>query len=330
MKTERHAIWVKPTVVVSKCLEFDACRYNGDKLKDEVVKLLKEYVRFIPVCPEVEIGLGIPRNTIRLVNTNKGTHLMEPKTGDDHTYKMELFAKTFARENHEIDGFILKSKSPSCGIYGVKVYSKLKKSSTMFTRSGVFALNMKSAFPQIPIEEEGRLTNSEIRRHFFTSIFTIAEFRRMMSQGIDAKSIIKFHTRHKYLFMMYNQKAMREMGRLLGQMEAKKMNQIAYLYFENILRIFKRMPSKKSTTNVLMHIFGYFSKKLSKSERDHFLSLLNDYKNKFTSINILNGILSSWIKRFDERYLRQQSFFTPFPAQLIIPLDSAKGRVIKN
>lgn len=329
MNTEQRTDWFKPKILVSKCLEFDACRYNGDKLNDEIVKLLQDHVQFVPVCPEVEIGLGVPRNTIRLVNTDKGPRLMEPKTGDDHTHKMASFTKQFARENQEIDGFILKSKSPSCGIYGIKVYSKLEKSSPLYTRSGIFALNMKAAFPQIPLEEEGRLTNLEIRNHFLTSIFTIAEFRGMLTKGVDVKSLITFHSRHKLLFMMYNQTAMREMGRLLGKMRANKIKQTADDYFQNMLRLFQRIPSKKSATNVLMHAFGYFSKRLNKSEKDHFLSLLNDYKNKFTSIHVLNGILFSWIKRFDEAYLRQQSFFMPFPEQLVIPLDSGKGRVLK-
>lgn len=327
MSITKHYNWSKPRIAVSKCLEFDACRYNGDRLNNKIVKFLMEHVEFVPVCPEVEIGLGVPRETIRLVNSENGIRLMEPATGNDYTDRMVSFADSFSQNNQNIDGFILKSRSPSCGIYGVKVYPSIKKSPVAFGDKGLFTSKIKELLPGIPAEEEGRLTNAEIREHFLTSVYTIAHFRSLNSD-LSKRKLIEFHTRHKLLFMMYNQSAMRDMGRLLGNMKDQTLKETATIYFQNLLRVFAKKPSKKSASNVLMHAMGYFSKQLSSSEKKHFLKHLNEFVNRYTPISVLNGILGSWINRFNEDYLSKQSFFKPFPEELITPLNSSKGRAI--
>jgi uncharacterized protein YbgA (DUF1722 family)/uncharacterized protein YbbK (DUF523 family) len=285
------------------------------------------HVEFVPVCPEVEIGLGVPRETIRLVNSENGIRLMEPATGNDYTDRMVSFADSFSQNNQNIDGFILKSRSPSCGIYGVKVYPTIEKSPVAFGDKGLFTSKIKELLPGIPAEEEGRLTNAEIREHFLTSVYTIAHFRSLNSD-LSKRKLIEFHTRHKFLFMMYNQSAMRDMGRLLGNMKDQTLKETATIYFQNLLRVFAKKPSKKSASNVLMHAMGYFSKKLSSSEKKHFLKHLDEFVNRYTPISVLNGILGSWINRFNEDYLSKQSFFKPFPEELVTPLNSSKGRTI--
>ena len=161
----------KPRIVVSKCLEFDACRYNGLPINDSIIRSLKEYVEFIPICPEVEIGLGTPRDPIRLIYQEKKIKLVQPSTKKDITIKMKKFSDEYVNSLGPIDGFILKNKSPSCGIYGIKVYDDIDKSSVKFKDKGLFAKSILSHFSNFPIEEEGRLKNKGIREHFFTAIF---------------------------------------------------------------------------------------------------------------------------------------------------------------
>ena len=148
---------VKPVVVVSKCLGFDACRYNGDIIEEEFLKRLEPFVRFVPVCPEMEIGLGTPREPVRIVNGNGELKLLQPATGLDLTERMRAFSSTFLASLKEVDGFILKSRSPSCGPAEVKVYKSTERGAPVAWSSGLFAGAVLEKFPGLAVEDEGRL-----------------------------------------------------------------------------------------------------------------------------------------------------------------------------
>lgn len=193
----------KPSVIVSKCLEFDACRYNGQLISDGFVRNLQKFVRFIPVCPEVEIGLGIPREPIRIVLKGESLRLQQPATGLDLTKEMTDFAHTYLDALRDVDGFILKSRSPSCGPKDVKVYTE--GSIPAGKNSGLFAQEVLARFSNLAIEDEGRLRNFAIREHFLTKLFTLASFRRVKKQG-TMKSLVLFQSENKLLLMSYNQK----------------------------------------------------------------------------------------------------------------------------
>ncbi|MBI4398245.1 MAG: DUF523 domain-containing protein [Candidatus Omnitrophica bacterium] len=155
----------KPVVVLSKCLEFEACRYNGQVIPDSFIKKLIPHVDFMPVCPEVEIGLGTPRAPIRLVEEKEKIHLMQSGTLADVTHRMTSFSKKYLDSLKDVDGFILKSRSPSCGLKEVSVYRSLEKSASIGKRTGLFAEAVLNAFPGLAIEDEGRLLNLKIREH---------------------------------------------------------------------------------------------------------------------------------------------------------------------
>jgi uncharacterized protein YbbK (DUF523 family) len=162
----------KPIIVVSKCLGFDHCRYNGLIINDDFVEKLKAYVEFKPVCPEVEIGLGIPREPIRVVDIGGDIRLIQPDTGRDLTETMQDFANSFLDSVGTVDGFILKSRSPSCGIKDVKIYSGTKNDSMVLEKSGgFFGKAVIEKFPYLAIEDEGRLKNFRIREHFLTKLY---------------------------------------------------------------------------------------------------------------------------------------------------------------
>lgn len=315
----------KPVIVVSKCLGFSACRYNGVTIYDEFVNMLKKYADFRPICPEVEIGLGVPRNPVRVVSINNSLRLIQPSTNIDLTETMNNFAYSFLNSIDEIDGFILKSRSPSCGIKDVKIYPSKENSMVIGKGSGFFGLAVIDRFPNLPVEDEGRLTNFRIREHFLTKIFTFAKFREIKSSK-SMKQLVKFHSESKMLLMSYNQKEMRMLGRIVANFEKKSIDVLIKEYEEHLLSAFKQIPKYTSNINVLMHGLGYFSDNLSHEEKAFFLDILEKYRLGKVPLSVPLSILRSYIVRFKQEYLIQQNFFRPYPEELIEISDSGKGR----
>ena len=291
--------FIKPKIIISKCLEFDACRYDGQLINNKNIKKLKNYIDFIPVCPEVEIGMGIPRESIKIIKKGNKEILYQEKTNTDFSLKMYDFSKEYLNKIKSIDGFILKSKSPSCGVNSTKIYSN--KNYIIQKGSGIFTRNIISKFPNHPIEEEQRLNNVFIREYFYTRIFTIADFNNV----INFDSLYKYHAKHKYLFMSYNQTILRKMGNVAANKNNLSIETVKEEYHKLLLLLFlkkSRYPSKKH---------------LTQKEKKHFLDMLEFYRNKKIPISSINNILYSWIIRFENNYLMNQSFFNPFPNELI-------------
>ncbi|WP_349408914.1 DUF523 and DUF1722 domain-containing protein [Pseudalkalibacillus sp. SCS-8] len=315
-----------PKIVVSKCLEFDACRYNGDVLKDMTVQTLMPYVEFIPICPEVEIGLGTPRETVRLVSQDGETRMIQPSSKKDLTEDMNTFTKGFLKSIPDVDGFILKNRSPSCGTRDVRIYSGIEKAPVKEKGSGLFGGMVLDQFGMLAVEEEGRLTNFTIREHFLTKLYTLAAFRELKKEPTIQK-LIQFQSVNKYLFMAYNQTRLKNMGRIIANHKTyDTIDQVYEEYETELHRMFQKAARYTSNINVCQHIMGYFSDDLSKKERDHFLHLLERYKSRKIPLSNLLSILKSWVLRFDNDYLLQQSFFEPYPEDLVEMADSGKGR----
>jgi uncharacterized protein YbgA (DUF1722 family)/uncharacterized protein YbbK (DUF523 family) len=315
----------KPMVVVSKCLEFEACRYNGDVIYDETVKSLAPFVTFIPVCPEVEIGLGIPRETIRIISENGEQRLIQPSTEKDVTDVMNTFSDSFLSSLSEVDGFLLKNRSPSCGTREVKVYASMKKGATSEKGSGLFGGKVLDTYGHLAVEEEGRLKNFTIREHFFTKLFTTAAFRELKNEP-SLKKLVNFHSNNKYLFMAYNQTRLKELGRIVANHENKGITTIMSEYEKKLYELFARSARYTSNVNVCQHIFGYFSKQLHQDERNHFLSMIDKYVEKKIPLSVLTALLKSWTLRFNNTYLKSQTYFQPYPEDLVAISDSGKGR----
>jgi uncharacterized protein YbgA (DUF1722 family)/uncharacterized protein YbbK (DUF523 family) len=314
-----------PSVVVSKCLEFDACRYNGDVISDQTVHNMKNYVRFIPICPEVEIGLGTPREVIRIVSEEDEHRLLQPSSGEDVTDRMNEFSKVFLESLGDVDGFILKNRSPSCGVRDVKVYSGREKSPVKEKSAGFFGRAVLEQYGNLAIEEEGRLKNFTIREHFLTKLFILADFK-VVKNGQSLQKLVDFHSRNKYLFMAYNQKRLKMLGRIVANHEKKNNADVFFDYEQQLFQLFKRASRYTSNVNVCQHIFGYFKGELSKKEKEYFLSLLEKFKEKRVPLSSLTSILKSWAIRFENDYLLDQTYFEPYPESLVEISDSGKGR----
>lgn len=317
----------RPVVVVSRCLEFEACRYNGLMIASPVVRRLKEFVDMTPVCPEVEIGLGVPRDPIRVVESGGSRRLYQPATGRDCTGDMERFAERFLSELAGADGFVLKSRSPSCGLRDVKVYPGTEPKLAPSTGKGVgfFGSAVLESFPGLAAEDEGRLENLEIREHFLSRLWALADLRDVGRSG-RMEALVAFHSRRKLQLMAASQRHLRELGRIVANPGRRPWAEVFGEYSSGFRSAVSRRPRFAANVNVLMHALGYFKDGLSPAEKGFFLEQLEAYRRGRLPLGAVLGIMRSWIVRFGEDYLAAQAYFEPFPEGLSDLSDSGKGR----
>lgn len=314
----------RPTLVMSKCLEIEACRYNGQLVRAPAVLALMPFVDLQPICPEVEIGLGIPRDPIRLVALQGVTRLVQPTTERDVTTAMQEFNDRFLGALTDIDGFVLKSRSPSCGIKDTKIYSGDEGSQPSSRGPGMFGGAVLEGFPAAAVEDEGRLTNFRIRHHFLTKLFINAALRGVRDSGRMAE-LVQFHAEQKLTLMAHHQERMRSLGRIVANPERRPFAEVIAAYRDTLSAALERPARSTSNINVLQHAFGYFSKELAGPEKRHFLELLEEYRIGRAPLSSPLALIQSWIARFDEPYLRQQRYFEPYPRDLMDLRDSGRG-----
>ena len=315
----------KPVVVVSKCLGFEHCRYDGEMIDAPFVDKLKDHVLFRPVCPEVEIGLGVPRKPIRIVRVDDGNTLYQPATGKDLTIPMQNFLPAFLDSLTEVDGFLLKSRSPSCGVNDVKIYAGFEASSRASRGSGFFGGAILEKFAGLPVEDEGRMRNFTIREHFLTRIFTFARFREVKKSG-SLKNLVNFHSIQKLLLLGCNQAQMRILGKIVANHENEDFATLVLRYEEHLKQALANPPRYTAMINVLEHAFGGFSKVLSKEEKAFFLESIEEYRDERIPLSALLKVLRAWSIRYHNDYLLGQTLLQPYPVQLIEITDSGKGR----
>jgi uncharacterized protein YbgA (DUF1722 family)/uncharacterized protein YbbK (DUF523 family) len=308
--------FVTPNLVLSRCIEIDPCRYNGLKISNDFVKKLIPHINVIAVCPEVEIGLGTPRDALRIVIMEGEMRLIQPKTGLDLTDKMESFSKSFLSSLKDIDGFILKGRSPTSAIKDARRYSGPNPGAAIISKGpGFFGRAVLKNFSHLAIEDEGRLRNPAIKSIFLTKLYTLADFREV-KKSKSKEQILKFHSKNKLLLKAFYEKEMRVLGRIVAKMSQYSLESFIEEYELHFLNALNHAPSCGSQINVLMNSMGYFSKKLSGAEKQFFLKSLGDYKAGMIPLSVLTGIFKSWLLRFKEDYLLSQTFFEPYPTQL--------------
>jgi len=304
-----------PRIVVSRCIEFDPCRYDGSIIPSPAVARLRAFADCMPVCPEVEIGLGIPRATVRIVRTDGVDHLIQPATGRDLTGEMTGFAARFLDSLPPIDGFVLKGGSPTSGTSGVRIYASAEKSMVLEKGAGFFAREVLKRFPELPVEDELRLNNARIRDHFFTGIFTLASFR-VVEEGGGREDLAAFHAANKFLLMACHQQLLHEMGRLVASRAKKEPAELFFHYRHLLCAALSQVPRYTNNINVLQHTMGYFRDRVNSEEKEYCLRLIDRYKNGHATLAEPRNLLRSWVIRFGEPALMNQTFFAPYPAEL--------------
>lgn len=308
--------YARPRIFVSRCINFDAVRYNGQMIYSELVEKLKKYCDIVYHCPEFEIGLGVPRKPVRIIASDpkmKDLRLIQQDTNLDITDKINQYSIETLKSIGEVDGFILKAKSPSSAFRDAKIYpSNNPKAAPIAKGPGFFGRMILKMFPFTPVEDELRLNNLRIRDHFLKSIFTFAAFRKIAVKP-SMNNLINFHSNNKLLFMSYNQRIMKELGLITANHEKKEVKEIFKNYEIKLKELFKKIYTEKNFVNVFQHAFGYFSKDISVPERKFILQSFEKYRKGECPLIVPLMLLKNNIIRFNIRYLENQTFFEPYP-----------------
>ncbi|MEO0130946.1 MAG: DUF1722 domain-containing protein [candidate division WOR-3 bacterium] len=303
---------VKPKIIISRCF-LEPVRYNGEIVKDFFIEKLKDYVDFFDICPEVEIGLGVPRPRVIIIKENNNRRLIQPETKRDLTKEMERYIQEKLDSLDDFDGFILKAKSPSCGVGSAKFHSEDGR--RIIGRGyGFFAEGIRKRFPYLPLEDEGRLRNPEIKKHFLIRIFAFAEIRDL-AKNPSGKRLVDFQTKYKYLLMTYSQKHLKQLGQIVADGKIDLEEKIKR-YKEIFYQTFQRRPSRGREINTLRHIIGHLSSQLNKNEKRHLENLLNKYEKGFLELRVILELIRNFAYRFDTKYLLLQKYLNPYPEDL--------------
>ena len=304
---------------ISTCLLGENVRYDGGHKQDHyLTDTLGRYVKWVPVCPEVEYGLPVPREAMRLVGDPDAPRLVTIRTGKDHTDGMKAWArkKLVALEREDLSGFIFKSRSPSSGYSGVKVYS----SSGMPARKGmgIFAGAFIEQFPLIPVEDEGRLHDPVLRENFIERVFVFKRWRDYRSNDGTAGGLVSFHTDIKLLLMSHSQKHYSMLGRMAaGGMKEKKTG-MPERYISVLMEGLRLIATAKKNTNVLMHVAGYFKKDLAHDEKAELLQVIESYHKGLIPLIAPLTLINHYVRRYDKPYLKRQYYLNPHPLELML------------
>lgn len=309
----------KITIGISSCLLGEKVRFDGGHKLDHYLKdTLGAYVVWIPVCPEVETGFPVPREAMRLVGDTSSPRLMTVRSGVDHTDRMLTWAdgKLAVIEKLDLCGFIFKSRSPSSGMRGVKVYNFAGVPT--HAGVGIFARLFMDRFPFMPVEDDGRLHDPALRENFIERIFVFKRWREMKRSGGMIRDLILFHTEHKLLILAHSPKHYTLLGRLVA--DAKKWERKALLneYFAVLMDGLRLLATTRKNTNVLQHIAGYFKKRLSPKEKQELSTVIQTYHKGLIPLIVPLVLIDHYVNKYDEPYLKRQYYLHPHPLELIL------------
>ena len=307
----------KIKIGVSSCLLGNEVRYNGQHQLDHFVKdTLGKWCDFVPVCPEVECGLPIPRESMRLVGEIENPRLITSRTGIDHTQRMQNWIEKEMQflQKEDLVAFIFKTKSPSSGMRKVKIYNEAGRTIS-YAGIGMFARAFMEKFPDIPIEDEGRLCDSGLRENFIETIFVLQRWREAVNTR-QVKELIKFHSRHKYTLMAHSSEKLKLLGKLMAQSGNRDFDDLVSDYRTILLQLLKLKKTRKKNYNVLLHLQGYFKTELTSGEKAELLAEAENYHKEICPLIVPLTLIKHYTMKYDEKYLREQYYLNPHPIEL--------------
>ncbi len=302
---------------VSACLLGEKVRFDGGhKLDRFLTDTLGRFVEYVPVCPEVEVGLPTPRETLRLVGVPEAQRLVFTKSGEDITERMTAWAKerVAALEKEDLSGFIFKSKSPSSGMERVKLYDRNGVPNKQGV--GLFARVFMQHFPLLPVEEDGRLHDPRLRENFIEIIFTLKRWRETLTEGVTRGGLINFHTRHKLLLLSHSTEIYRQMGQLVARAKELEEQVLFDQYLSLLMKGLRLKTTVAKHVNVLQHVLGYFKQQLSADEKQEILSIIGNYQRQQIPLIVPVTLLNHFVRKYDQSYLKQQIYLNPHPLEL--------------
>lgn len=309
-----------PRVGISACLLGKAVRFDGGHKRDPfLTDTLGRFVEWVPVCPEVELGLGVPRPTLRLQNQAGGIRLVVPTTGEDLTERMQRWSHRRAADlaKEQLSGFVVKKDSPSCGLYRVKVYSA---QGGMPARSGtgLFTAMLRRHFPYLPIEEEGRLHDPRLRENFIERVFAYQRLQQLFAGRWRMADLVRFHTAHKLQLLAHHPKFYRELGQLVAQASRKSRAQLRRQYCDQFMAALETVATPRRHANVLQHMLGYLRAGLDPETRQEIVRLIEDYREGLVPLVVPLTLLHHYVRKLGANYLLGQTYLAPHPRELLL------------
>ncbi len=302
---------------ISACLLGRKVRYDGQAKLDPFLRdTLGRYVDYVPVCPEVAVGLGVPRESMHLTGDPACPRLVTIHSGQDHSDLLRGWAcrRIVELEKEGLCGFVFKSKSPSCGMERVKVYNH--KGQAVKTGVGLFAAAFKERFPLLPVEEEGRLHDLPIRENFIESIFALKRWRDMIETGKTPSHLVHFHTTHKMLILSHSQLHYRQMGQLVANGHNLAVDDLFNRYRELLLTALRLKATRRKHMNVLQHIQGFFKKQLNPDEKQELTEIIAQFAEGSLPLIVPVTLLNHYVRQYGQEYLAGQFYLHPHPLEL--------------
>ncbi len=305
-------------VGISSCLLGFEVRFNKGHKRDSYINgTLSDYFEFVPVCPEMGIGMGTPREPIRLVGDPQRPRAGGVRTAElDVTEALEAYGQQMSRELHDISGYILKRASPSCGMERVKLY--LANGMPGGHTSGVYARVFMQAQPLLPVEEEGRLGDPVLRENFIQRVFVYHRWQALQAQGMTPAGLVDFHTRHKLMIMAHSQAAYQRLGRMVARAGREPLEELTQAYVTELMETLKRRASRKRHANVLTHLVGYLKRALDAEDKAELLETIEVYRLGQVPLVVPITLLRHHFRRHPDPYIQGQYYLEPHPKELML------------
>ena len=310
----------KIKIGMSSCLLGEEVRWDGDHKHDQYVRdVLGSYFDYVSICPEVDVGMGVPRETVALYGTLENPKMITKRSKTDWTKKMNHYTKDRIHEltKENLCGYVFKSKSPSCGIGKVPIYSEFG-SSRMRHGSGMFASSFVKVFPLVPVEDEGRLHDPVIRENFIVRIFCFHRLQLLVRKSFSIGSLVRFHTRHKFLILSHSRKKYDDMGELVANAKKIKTAELKTHYSKLFMAALTYKSTPKKNTDVLLHMTGFLKKILTREEKKNILSVIEDYRNELLPLVVPVTLIYHQVKKHNIEYLLDQVYLNPHPKELML------------
>jgi uncharacterized protein YbgA (DUF1722 family)/uncharacterized protein YbbK (DUF523 family) len=310
----------KPRVGISACLLGRKVRYDGQhKLDHYLVDTLGPFVDWVPICPEVECGLPIPRESMHVEGQGDELRLVTRKSGTDHTPRMQEFIARRLPEvaQERLCGFVFKKSSPTSGLHDAKYYNSAGMPAGR--GPGIFAKAFVERFPLLPVEDEGRLHDADIRENFIERIFIMHRWQRMRAAGSSGLAeLMAFHAAHKLIVMSHSPQAVKELGRLTADGKGREFDTLCDEYLGILMATLQQQASVSRHVNVLQHIMGYFKHELTSDEKQELLEVIGEYQRGLSPLLVPVTLLRHYVRKYDNEYLLGQLYLKPFPAELML------------
>lgn len=309
----------KPVLGISKCLLGENVRYNGGHQLDKYLRdTLGAYVTYVPVCPEADCGMGIPREALRLVEKDGQIRLITHDSSMDKTDQMQIWMEGVLNQlsKQDLCGFIFKSRSPSSGLFGVKIYKP--DGSAAGKGSGIFAKAFTERFPLLPVEEEGRLNDDRLRENFIERVFVMQRLIALEKAPKTPARLMEFHAQHKYLLMAHCPATVKQLGALLGNSKKRSIPIVYKEYACTFIKAFQKLATVHKNTNVLQHLMGYFKQDLTSSEKQELKEVIDHYHSGLVPMIVPIILVQHYVRKYQPEYLMKQWYLSPHPMELML------------